>query len=78
MSPGLSGIARYLRSAPEGARVFVNGALVGSTPLILENLPVGSRAVRIEADGYQHWSTSTQVVANQETHLSATLARAVP
>ena len=65
-----------LRSAPQGARVFVNGALVGSTPLILENLPVGSRAVRIEADGYKHWSTSTQVVANQETHLSATLAPA--
>jgi PEGA domain len=76
-SPGYRG-SLVLRSAPEGARVFVNGALVGSTPLILENLPVGSRAVRIEADGYQHWSTSTQVVANQETHLSATLARAVP
>ena len=65
-----------MRSAPEGARVFVNGALVGSTPLKLENLPVGSRAVRIEADGYQHWSASTQVVANKETHLSATLAPA--
>jgi PEGA domain len=63
-------------SAPRGARVFVNGALVGSTPLVLENLPVGSRAVRIEADGYQRWSASTQVVANQQTHVSATLARA--
>ena len=62
------------RSAPQGARVFVNGALVGSTPLILENLPVGSRAVRIEADGYQTWSTSTQIVANRETRVSATLA----
>ena len=67
-----------LRSAPQGARVFVNGALVGSTPLVLENLPVGSRAVRIEADGYERWSTSTQVVANQQTHVSATLARAAP
>ena len=63
------------RSAPQGARVFVNGAFVGSTPLVLENLPVGSRAVRIEADGYQRWSTSTQVVANQQTRVSATLGR---
>jgi hypothetical protein len=62
-------------SAPRGARVFVNGHLVGSTPLVLENLPVGSRAIRIEADGYQHWSSSTRVVANQQTHVSATLAR---
>ena len=75
-SPGSYRGSLVLRSAPQGARVFVNGALVGSTPLILENLPVGSRAVRIEADGYQQWSTSTQVVANQETHISATLAPA--
>jgi hypothetical protein len=76
--PGFYRGTLVLRSAPEGARVFVNGALVGSTPLILENLPVGSRAVRIEADGYQHWSASTRVVANEETHLSATLAPAAP
>ncbi|HEY0284462.1 MAG TPA: PEGA domain-containing protein [Vicinamibacterales bacterium] len=65
-------------SAPAGARVFVNGAFVGSTPLVLNNLPVGSRAVRIEADGYQRWSSSTQVVANQQTRVSATLGRAAP
>jgi hypothetical protein len=64
------------QSAPQGARVFVNGAFVGSTPLILQNLPVGSRAVRIEADGYQRWSASTRVVANQQTRISATLGRA--
>lgn len=66
------------RSAPQGARVFVNGAFVGATPLVLENLPVGSRAVRIEADGYQRWSSSTQVVANRQTSVSATLGRADP
>ena len=65
-------------SAPQGARVFVNGALVGSTPLQLDNLSVGSRAVRIEADGYERWSASTRIVANQQTRLSATLAHAKP
>ncbi len=64
------------RSAPQGARVFLNGQFVGSTPLVLEDLPVGSRAVRIEADGYQRWSASTQVVANQQTSVSATLGPA--
>ena len=78
MSPGSYRGSLVLTSAPQGARVFVNGALVGSTPLILENLPVGSRAVRIEADGYQHWSSSTRVVANKQTQLSATLAPAAP
>ena len=65
-------------SAPQGSRVFVNGAFVGSTPLVLQNLAVGSRAVRIEADGYQRWSASTRVVANRQTRVSATLAHAVP
>ena len=64
-------------SAPQGSRVFVNGAFVGSTPLVLKNLPVGSRAVRMEADGYQRWSASTRVVANQQTRVSATLAHAI-
>jgi len=75
--------ARYkgslaFQSAPQGARVFVNGAFVGSTPLTLQNLPVGSRAVRMEADGYQRWSASTRVVANQQTRVSATLGLARP
>ena len=64
-------------SAPQGARVFVNGAFVGSTPFVLENLPVGSRAIRIEAEGYRRWSGLTQVVANRQTRVSATLDRAV-
>lgn len=67
-----------IRSAPLGARVFVNGALVGSTPLVLDNMPVGSRAIRIEADGYKGWSASTRIVANQQTRLSTTLERAAP
>ena len=65
-------------SAPQGARVFVNGAFVGSTPLVLDNLPVGSRAVRMEAEGYQRWSSSTRVVANQRMRVSATLGRDGP
>ena len=65
-----------IRSAPQGARVFVNGRPVGSTPLVLDDLPVGSRAIRLEADGYEGWSASTRIVANQQTRLSATLARA--
>jgi len=67
-----------IRSAPQGARVFVNGALVGSTPLVLDNLAVGSRAIRLEADGYKGWSAATRIVTNQQTRLSATLERATP
>lgn len=64
-----------IASRPEGARVFINGQSVGATPLVLKAVPVGSRAVRIEAAGYQRWSSSVQVTANQQTQVMAKLDR---
>jgi hypothetical protein len=64
-----------VHSGPQGARVFINGQSVGSTPLVLKGLPVGSRAVRIEAEGFRPWSASVRVTANQQTHVTAKLER---
>ena len=63
-------------SVAKGARVFINGKAVGVTPLVLKNLPSGSRAVRVEAAGYRPWSASLQVTANQQTRVMAKLDRA--
>ena len=59
----------------QGARVFVNGDFMGVTPLVLKDLPVGSRAVRVEAAGYRPWSSSVQVTANRQTRVAARLER---
>jgi hypothetical protein len=64
-----------ITSSPEGARVFVNGQLMGATPLVLGELPVGSRALRVEADGHATWSSMVRVVANQRTSIVAPLSR---
>jgi hypothetical protein len=64
-----------ITSSPEGARVFVNGQLMGATPLVLGELPVGSRALRVEADGHATWSSMVRVVANQRTNIIAPLSR---
>jgi hypothetical protein len=61
-------------SAPKGARVYVNGIPVGATPVVLRNVPSGSRVVRLELDGYRHWSTAVQVVANQRVVTTAQLS----
>jgi hypothetical protein len=71
-SPGFRG-SLTVRSSPEGALVFVNGAQVGVTPLVLEDQAAGSRAVRVELDGYERWSTATRIVANQSTAVVAEL-----
>jgi len=67
-----------LHSTPQGAHAFVNGKPVGSTPVILSGLPVGSRVVRIEAEGYQTWSAAIRVVADEQTRVAATLYREPP
>ncbi len=62
-----------IESGPVTARVFINGEAVGVTPLVLPELPVGSRALRLEADNHNSWSSTVRVVAGQETRVSATL-----
>ena len=65
-----------INSRPEGAVVFLNGRRVGTTPLHMPELPVGSRAVRLTMSGYNTWSQAVQVVADRRTTVSATLIEA--
>jgi hypothetical protein len=60
-------------SIPSGARVFVNSQPAGVTPLRLTDLPVGSRVIRLEADGYAPWSSAVRVVAHEEIRVGPTL-----
>jgi hypothetical protein len=62
-----------LTSNPEGAQVVVNGKVVGQTPVVLNDLPVGSRAIVVRREGYASWSASVRIVANQRTNVRATL-----
>jgi hypothetical protein len=56
-----------VNSSPTGAQVFVNGVSVGATPLLLSDVPVGSRVVRVEIEGHRRWSSAVRIVANQLT-----------
>ena len=67
-----------LQSGPQGARAFVDGKAVGLTPVFLTDIPVGSRVVRLEAEGYQTWSAAVRVTADQQTQVTATLYREPP
>ena len=74
-NPAVSGYrgALVLSSNPDGAQVLLNGKVVGQTPLVLDDLPVGSKALVVRRDGYQPWSASIRIVANQRTPIQATL-----
>jgi hypothetical protein len=67
--------AMEITSEPDGAQVFVNGRLEGMTPLVIDSLPIGTRAVRVEAPDYIGWSSSVRVVANERTRVAVALTR---
>jgi len=75
---GVPSIAAHLgtlrvESQPTGARVFVNNEYVGETPLVVGPVPAGSRAVRVQLDGYEPWSRGVRIVANESTIVAAQL-----
>jgi serine/threonine-protein kinase len=62
-------------SRPSGAKVFVDGKLVGTTPMALPSVAAGSHAVRLEHDGYRRWSSSVRIVASEQNRVTASLER---
>jgi hypothetical protein len=62
-------------SRPQGARVFVDGRLVGRTPLSLPDVQPGAHAVRIDLPGYQRWVTSVNVAPGTRQRVAASLER---
>ena len=62
-------------SRPTGAQVFLDGKLVGTTPLSLPQVAAGEHAVRLEHDGYRRWSSSIRVGGGQRQRVTASLER---
>ena len=67
--------ALVVDSRPRGARVFVDGRLVGETPLSLPGVAPGEHAVRIDLIGYQRWVTRVTVAPGERTRVAASLER---
>ncbi len=67
--------ALVVESRPRGARVFLDGRLVGQTPLTLPEVTPGEHAVRIDLVGYRRWVTTITTVAGERTRVAASLER---
>ena len=62
-------------SRPDGSKVFLDGKLVGTTPVLLPQVGAGEHVVRIEHDGYRNWSSSVRVVAGERNRVTASLEK---
>jgi serine/threonine protein kinase len=63
----------YIDSRPRGARVLIDGQLVGTTPALVSAIQPGAHAVTIEQDGYRSVSSSVQVRPRAESRVTASL-----
>ena len=60
-------------SRPVGASVFIDGQLVGTTPLLLPHISPGTHAVRLHLAGHQDWRSTEQVVPDGRNRVTAAL-----
>jgi hypothetical protein len=67
--------ALEVESRPPGAKVYLDGTLIGNTPLSLPAVPPGEHAVRLEYDGYRLWASSIRIVASEKNRVRASLER---
>jgi hypothetical protein len=70
---GVGGLS--VESKPTGAKVFVDGRPVGTTPILLASVPAGLHTIRIVREGSRTWSKSFEVIANERNRVTASLER---
>ena len=66
-----------LTSSPSDAVVYVDGKKVGTSPLIVNELLIGTHKIRLEKDGYEQHEKTVLIAENQESMLDVTLSNTV-
>lgn len=64
-----------LKSAPEGADIYLDGKFVGNTPSTVR-LPPGDHIVTIEKPGFKQWLRNLTVIPGASITIDATLEKA--
>jgi serine/threonine-protein kinase len=64
-----------VESRPAGAAVFLDGRLVGTTPLVVPGVAAGEHALHLDRDGYQRWSSTIRIVTTEKNRVTASLDR---
>jgi serine/threonine protein kinase len=65
----------YVDSNPRGARVLIDGRLMGTTPASIPDIPIGSHVVRLELADHKVWTSATRVSAGQQARVTGSLER---
>jgi hypothetical protein len=71
--PGEAVGAMSVDSHPVGANVYIDGQLVGKTPVSLSRIAAGSHEVRLELEAHHGWSSLVRVVPGGPNRVTASL-----
>ena len=63
--------------SPADVDVYVDGKKVGTSPLFVSELLIGTHKIRLEKDGYDQQEKTVQIAENQESMLDFTLKKTV-
>ena len=63
--------------SPADVDVYVDGKKVGTSPLFVSELLIGTHKIRLEKDGYDQQEKTVQIVENQESMLDFTLTKTI-
>ena len=63
----------YVDSRPRGARVLIDGKFVGTTPLSVPEVAIGSHVVRLELPNHLAWTQSVRVAAGDAVRVTGSL-----
>jgi PEGA domain/Protein kinase domain len=64
-----------VESRPAGAKVFIDGRLVGITPLVVPGVTVGEHALYLDHEGYQRWASAIHIITTDKNRVTASLDR---
>jgi serine/threonine protein kinase len=65
----------FVDSRPRGARVLLDGRPIGTTPVRVADVRIGSHVVRLELEDHSVWTTSTRIVAGADNRVTGSLER---
>lgn len=63
----------YVDSRPRGAKVFIDGKEVGTTPLRVPELAIGAHVVRLELKDHHTWTNAVRITSGEEQRVTGSL-----
>ncbi len=62
-----------VKSAPENAKIYIDGIEAGATPTTLSSIPIGAHEIEVKIDGHKDWKKSIIIKKEKELSLNAVL-----